>query len=125
MLSLLYQRTVQAGRLLAVVLIAAGAIPAWNATADTDNSPGPVVTQLEKRRNDLCVELARERARLLTQDRELRSLNEQINALYRKLHQLMKTRPSIKALERELNAVTSELDKLTGKEPNQEKNAGQ
>lgn len=102
-----------AKRLLITCLLSLAPLTS-GARADTERTSRS--GQLQKRRQELQVQLLKERAALLREDPELRALHERIQKLYRQLDELLAKRETIRKLQNELKAVEGTLTKHAGTE---------
>jgi hypothetical protein len=67
------------------------------------------IGQLERRRQELKLELLRERARIIREDVDATTLKQRIEALQLELGRLVDSKPSVKRIEGELAAVDKVL----------------
>ena len=78
---------------------------------------GSAAEQLEKRRQELRVQLLRERVLLLRQDPEAMELHQRIQRLYRELDAVLAAKPSIRKLQAELRTIEKSLETSARNEP--------
>jgi len=91
-------------------LLAASVLLTLAAEPGKDDATAPLL----RRRDELQLQLLKERAALLRKDPDLAELNQRIQRLYRTLDEELSKRPSVQKLDAEIKALDKRLQDRGG-----------